>query len=563
MTMPTVPPALAPGDEVHETDTAHEQERDAVPAGADGKQRRTQADVLIELGGKADLFHAPDGVAFASLEIDGHRETHAIHRKVFRQWLTRTYYKKEERAPGSQALQDALGVLEARARFDGKEIPTWLRIGEANGAIYLDLGDEKWKAVKITADGWEVVPEAGCRFRRAPGLRPLPVPSRGGSITSLRNFVNVADDRDFRLLVGFLLATFSPTGPFPLVDFQGEQGSAKTSAARFMRELIDPASVPLRTMPRDERDLHIAATNGWLLTFDNVSRLTPWISDALCRLATGGGFSTRQLYTDQDEVLFDVQRPVILTGIEDVVERDDLRDRAIIVTLPTIPDHARKDERTLWAAFERVRPDLVGAMLDAVSTALRDLDHVDLADLPRMADFARWVTAGERAFGWTPGAILEAYLDNRGLAVRQFLDGDRFATEIVKYITEIEVFTGTSTALLDVLNNRVLERDRGPNWPKTARGLSGQLRRIAPALRGDGFDVTPGGRRRTLTVQKREVSDRADRADSDSVGDIAQTQPEPPHGVETEGARLHGQHGSSPTDSSYELIERDAMRDGA
>ncbi len=488
-----------------------------------------QADQLVALGKQAGLFHAPDGVCYGTIEVDGHRETHALHRKGFRQWLVGSFYKKYDSAPGAQALQDALGVLEAQARFDGPEIPTFLRVGEADGAIYLDLGDDTWRAVKITAEGWEVVPEAGCRFRRAPGLRPLPTPRRGGRIDTLRDFVNVADDRDFHLLVGLGLSTFSPSGPFPVLDFQGEQGSAKTSAARVLRELIDPASVPLRTMPRDERDLHIAATNGWLLTFDNVSRLTPWISDALCRLATGGGFSTRQLYTDQDEVLFDVQRPVILTGIEDVIERDDLRDRAIILTLPTIPDKARKDERTFWATFEQARPDIVGAMLNAVATAVRDLDAVTLAELPRMADFARWVTAGESVFGWTPGMIVNAYIDNRGLAVRQFLDGDRLATEIMKYITEIRVFTGTSTALLDALNGRVQERDRGPNWPKTARGLSGQLRRIAPALRGDGFDVTPGGRRRTLTVQKREVSDRVDRA----------------HGA----ARLHGTDGLFPVRS--------------
>ena len=150
----------------------------------------------------------------------------------------------------------------------------------------------------------------------------------------------------------------------------GEQGSAKSTLQRVLRALIDPNKAPIRSLPRDERDLMIAATNGWCLAFDNLSHLQDWQSDALCRISTGGGFAARELYTDQDETILDVQRPVMLNGIEEVVTRNDLLDRSIIVYLPSIPPERRQPEKRFWREFEQARPAILGAILDAVSTAL-------------------------------------------------------------------------------------------------------------------------------------------------------------------------------------------------
>src|SRR5262249_54050728 len=137
-----------------------------------------------------------------------------------------------------------------------------------------------------------------------------------------------------------------------------------------------------------------------------------WLSDCLCRLATGGGFATRELYTDADEVLFDSQRPVIITSIEDVADRGDLLDRAVIVRLPAIPEEKRRRESGFWAAAVAALPAILGALLDAVAAGLRNLPGVRLDRLPRMADFAAWVTACEPALGWPPGSFLAAYRGN-------------------------------------------------------------------------------------------------------------------------------------------------------
>ena len=185
----------------------------------------------------------------------------------------------------------------------------------------------------------------------------------------------------------------NPAGPYPILILTGEQGSAKTTTARVVRQLIDPFSPSVRSQPRDERDLMIAANNSWVISLDNLSGASQWLSDALCRISTGGGFATRELHTDSEEILFNSTRPIILNGIDDLGTSADLADRSLFITLPQIPEERRKTEREFWQSFEATRPRILGALLDAVSAALKNEEHVRIDRLPRMADFARWVYA--------------------------------------------------------------------------------------------------------------------------------------------------------------------------
>ena len=315
--------------------------------GETGGRGPTQADILIDLAQSAELFHAPDGTGFADLEINGHRETWPIRSKGFRRWLARRFYDATQGAPSSEALASVLNVIEAKAHFDAPEREVYVRVGGLDGRLYLDLGDGNWRAVEIDVSGWRVVDNPPVRFRRAAGMQPLPMPVRGGSVEALRSFLNLKTDTDFVLVVAWTLACLRDRGPYPVIVLSGEQGSAKSTFSAILRALLDPNTAPLRALPREDRDLFIAASNGYVLAFDNVSGLPAWISDTLCRLATGGGFAVRQLYTDQDEVLFDATRPVILNGIEDIITRPDLADRAILMMLEPIPEERRRPEQEL------------------------------------------------------------------------------------------------------------------------------------------------------------------------------------------------------------------------
>jgi len=474
----------------------------AEEGGESGGKGPTQADILIGLAQAAELFHTPDGAGYADLDINGHRETWPIRGKGFRRWLSLQFFQTTQGAPGSDALQSALGVIEAKAQFDAPERDIYLRVAAWEGKHYLDLGDENWRVVKITATGWRVIENPPVRFRRSTGMRALPVPVSGGSINALRSFLNVQSDADFVLVVSWALAVLRNGGPYPVIVLSGEQGSAKSTFSSILRALLDPNTAPLRALPREDRDLFIAANNGHVLAFDNVSALPAWISDTLCRLATGAGFAVRQLFSDQDEVLFEAARPIILNGIEEIVTRPDLADRAVFLTLEPIPEKNRRPEAELWAAFEAEHSRLLGVLLDAVVEGIRRLPDVSLDTLPRMADFALWATACETAL-WPAGTFSSAYIGNRNGAVEGVIDADPIANAVRALMTDRTEWAGTASDLLKTLSELVDERVVGAKtWPDSPRALSGRLRRAATFLRKIGLDIhfEREGQARTRTI---------------------------------------------------------------
>jgi hypothetical protein len=463
----------------------------------------SQADVLIQMALTAVLFHTSDDIGFADLEINGHRETWPIRSKGFRWWLVRRFFEATGAAPSPEALQSALRIVEAKAHFDAPERAVHVRVGRLDGRLYLDLCDESWRAVEIDATGWRVIDSPPVRFRRAAGMQALPTPAAYGSVETLRSFLNVQTDAVFVLAISWLLAGFRDCGPYPVLVLSGEHGSAKSMFSGLLRALLDPNTAPLRAPPREDRDLFIAANNSHVLAFDNVSGLRDWSSDTLCRLATGGGFAVRKLYTDQDEVLFDACRPVILNGIEDIVTRPDLADRALFLTLQPIPEDRRRPEAELWAKFEIERPRILGALLDAVVGGLKRLPDTRLPVLPRMADFALWATACETAV-WPPGTFWSAYCGNRDEAVEGVIEADPVAAAVRTMMAERTEWSGTASQLLPALAELVDERvTKSKTWPDDARVLSGRLRRGAPFLRKVGVEIgfTKEGRARTRIIR--------------------------------------------------------------
>jgi hypothetical protein len=321
-------------------------------------------------------------------------------------------------------------------------------------------------------------------------MLPIPAPEGGGSVEALGSFLNLPSRNDFVLIVAWLLAAFRLGGPYPLLAVSGEQGSAKTVLSKLLKALLDPNTAPVRALAREERELMIAANNGHLLAFDNLSGLAPWASDALCRLASGGSFAVRRLYTDDEEVLFQAARPILLNGIEDVVGRPDLADRAIFLTLPPIGDAQRRSEAELWREFEIARPRVLGALLDAVAHGLRLLPGPNRLPrgLPRMADFALWATACEAAL-WPAGTFAQAYEANRRAAIESIIDVDPVASSVREIIAQRKTWTGTAAELLSFGAGYPGDRLSWHSWPKNPRALAGRLRRAQTPLRSLGIEI--------------------------------------------------------------------------
>jgi hypothetical protein len=411
-----------------------------------------------------------------------------VRSRGFKSWLIRSYYEAEGAPPNSEALQNALALIEARACIDGPERPVFTRVGGHEGRVYIDLANEQWQAIEVSSDGWRVLEskQSPICFRRAPGMLALPTPIRGGSVDWLHEYVNVKSPEDFELMIAWLLAAMREKGPYPILVLTGEQGSAKSSCATILRSLIDPNTAPLRSFPREDRDLLVAALNGWVVAFDNVSTIPPWVSDSLCRLSSGAGSGIRKLYSDNEEELFAAQRPIILNGIEDSVNKADLADRTVLFTLEQIPEEHRKADQALHVEWEKVRPAILAALLDFIVVGLNRLPQTRLARSPRMADFALWGTACER----TPGNFMRAYEGNRINAVEITLEHDLVASAVRALMRNREEWVGTAATLLVALANLTDENfRRGKEWPQTPRGLSGRLRRAAANLRKVGINI--------------------------------------------------------------------------
>ncbi len=491
-------------------------------------QAQSQATLAANMAADWDLWHTPAKEAYVTIVIDDHKENWPVKSPTFKRFVAKQFFDEQGKALNSEALAAAVNLVEANALFKGEEHPVYVRLAEHEGNVYLDLCNSKWQAVQITAEGWRIIDDPPVRFRQSRGMLALPAPEPGGSVELLRGFLNL-DDNAWRLVIFWLVATLRPRGPYPVLALFAEQGSGKSTIGRLLRELVDPNSAPLRAEPSDGRDLMIAANNSWCLAYDNLSRVPPWLSDALCRLSTGGGFATRELYTDRDEVIFDSQRPVLLTSIEEVAERSDLLDRCLIVWLPAIPENQRRSEAELFEEFRKVRPQILGALLDAVAVALRRLPSIKLPGLPRMADFALWATAAETGFGWPEGTFLAAYQGNRESAIEVALEASVVAQPLLDLLEEQEQWSGPASELLKTLEDRLGDQVKRPTgWPKNPRSLSGHLKRLAPNLRAVGWELDKdrSSTKRSWLIQRRPASQPSSEPSSPSACDVMQSDAE-------------------------------------
>ena len=483
----------------------------------------SQSTRLVALSANVRFFCTPDGNPYATFPTGLHLETWSLKSLAFRHYLIRKFYESEVNVPGSQSVKDALGVLWAKAQFDGDRRPVWVRVAEHEANLYLDLGDANWRAVEIGGNGWRIIENPPVHFRRPRGLLPLPEPMAGGSITELRSFLNLPGDDDWALALAWTVAVLRPRGPYPILTVHGEQGSTKSTTMRALRSLVDPYKAPLRSAPRDERDLVIAANNSHVIALDNLSHLESWLSDALCRLSTGGGLATRELYTDDEETIFESQRPIMINGINDLGTNGDFLERSMPVYLPEMPEWNRREEREYWESFCAARPRILGALLDAASAALRNISSVKLPNKPRMADFAVWAVAAEPALKLGQGAFMRAYAGSQNVAHDIALESSVVASEIRSFLERETEWSGTAGELLERLNSLVQESTRRQRlWPKTARALSGVLRRLAPNLRAVGVLVIfltrePGTGRRLIRLEHRECSPSPSSQPSGSV----------------------------------------------
>lgn len=481
----------------------------------------SQRDMLLEVADRADVWRAPDGEVYATVEMDGHVEHHRVRSRAFRDWLlaetARTFIVKGRPASvATPAVSDALAAIEARARVRGRTHAASLRVVEHESQVYIDMGDAAWRAIAVGSNGWRLVDRTPVPIVRSRNTAALPEPRRGDGFAALRTLLPAMTDDDFMLVIAWMLGALWPRGPYPVLVVGGEQGSGKSTVARVARRLTDPTLGDLLQPPRDDRDLIAAARHNHVLAFDNLSNLRPELADSICRLSTGGQIGGRALYSNDDDASFAAMRPVILNGIPDLATRGDLASRAVIVRLE--PLKHRMTEYELRGYLDRVAPEVLGTLLDGLAIAQRRWDEVATPQV-RMADFARLVVAAAPAFGWDEADVLAALAENAARAAVTLVDGDVVAQEVRNFVDDLPrgEWRGLVSELYKALGERVPDAThRNADWPRNARWFSDRLRRAAPALRQAGIDV----RLRQVTRGTEATLNR---------GDLAPVVPSAPH----------------------------------
>jgi hypothetical protein len=455
----------------------------------DNGGKKSQSTLLIEIASQHTLFHCPQKDAYIEISDQGITKILPLRTKDFRELLGHEFFKLTGKGANTTAISDALNTLEAIAKHKGEEHPVYLRLANLGDKIYIDLGCKKWRAIEITRAGWTIVNKAPVKFYRRRGMIALPDPAKAGRIEQLRPFINV-ETADFKLVVAWLLAVLGGVKPYPILILQGEQGTGKSTTCRILRLLTDPSTVPLRAPPKNIQDLLVSASNNHVVVLDNLSGLSPEISDCLCRLSTGGGIDPRSLYTDNEQFLVDIQRPIMVNGIDDIASRPDLSERSIHLELPVINGNKRYDEKTFYADFNKVKAEILGALLTGLVSALANIETTVLADKPRMADFAKLITAAEPGLNWQPGDFMRAYQKNRDSAISAGIESSPVGVAILSLIENRPSWMGTPTELLRELENIAgLNQVKSRAWPQSTKGLANAIKRLMPSFRALGIEI--------------------------------------------------------------------------
>jgi hypothetical protein len=462
--------------------------------GKDGKDgisaKQPLSNSLIKLAEEhCEFFHDERGAACCVLTHRGIRKTLKLQSRDFRKWLAGSYYRETKEAANDNAISSVIMILDARATYDGEMHELSNRYVKRDDVIYIDIADENCSVIKITPSGWEIMQSPPILFRRYSHQKPLPTPAIGGRLSSLHDHLSIKSDGDKWLVEAWLVACAFPDIPRPAILFHGPQGSSKTTSARCLKAIVDPSLTESVDLGKSSSELAQILDHHGIPSFDNLSNISTWAADLLCRAVSGGAFSKRELYSDDNDIILVFQRAMILTGINIPTHAPDLLDRMLLIELERISPDKRVDETTFWSNFDAHKPMLFGALLDAIVGTLRHLPIVKLNRMPRMADFARIACAYAEYTGFGADKMLDVIMQHTVRQTEEVLDSDPLASYIRGFVQKNKHWEGTPSELLTLLNQSA-PSPRPDGYPKNASGLSRHLNVLKATLNDVGISIT-------------------------------------------------------------------------
>lgn len=455
------------------------------------------------------FFHNEEKDGFAAIKGDG-SEVYKIKSKKFRQFVGLEVYNLIGSVLPSNTLKDILQILEAKGVFEGPLYALDSRIVFKDNSVWYDLGDGR--IVKIDSERWKIVKNPPILFRNYTHQQAQLTPLHDGDLKELCNFVNLKTQDDQLLFLVFTVAAFIPGFPHPMLVFHGPQGSGKTTPQRLLKSLIDPSALKELSAPDNEKEFVQIAAHHYFFFFDNLSSsLRDWLSDSLCKAVTGGGFSKRELYSDDDDFIYTFRRVIGLNGINLMVQKPDLLERSILIYLERITKKDRREEKEFWEEFEQKKPYLLGAIFDVVSKAIQEYPNIKLTEHPRMADFAHWGCAIAKVLGYSQDEFLSVYNKNLSQQNEEAIEASPVAATVIELMTKRDRWEGSPTELYEELKTLAVEL-KIFEWPRGAAAFSKKLNIVQTNLAEAGINIIRDRKdRRKITIQK--VKDFPDEAD--------------------------------------------------
>lgn len=466
---------------------------------AGAEKAESQADTLVRIASGHYLFHDLTGNAYAKYRNTNHSEIWPVHSRSYREWLAYHFYNQENKVPNTSAMSDALTTISGKARFAGPMHDLKVRVAWHSGSIWYDLADDRWRAVRIDRDGWQIVDEPPVLFRRYSHMLPQIEPARGGDASRIFDFLRLPDDNLDCLFITWLISCFVPDIPHPILIPYGPFGSGKTVQCRFIKSLVDPSAIPTLSFAGDRVQLVQQLAHHYCAMYDNIHHISTETSDLLCRAVTGEGFTKRQLYSDDDDVLYQFQRVIGINGLELMAERADLLDRAILLECEPIPDDKRLTETELWQKFNEAKTEILGGIFDTLWLALGILDGIKLHSLPRMADWMRWGCAIAEAQSYGKTTFLQGYAKAHRHQSLEALKANLVTEALMAYMESQDIFEGTVGQLLKALTQKAEQMNietKAKGWPKLPNQLTKNLKGVRPNLEKEGIQITFTGHTR-------------------------------------------------------------------
>lgn len=463
-----------------------------VPPQNTSSKKQSVSDRLVLIGMRGvKLFHTPDNTGFCAVSLEnGGTAVYKIDSTNMRSMMKQRYYKDTHKVPSADSVRNAIGVIEGVAIFEGDEHTLDNRVTWNNGDIVYDMSNSMFESVVISGDGWEISQKNEPMFMRHSHQLPQATPASGGDMSKIFDIVNVHESDKLMTLV-HLVSSLIPNIPHPAPSVCGEQGSAKSTASKVFKMLIDPSVIDTASMPGNEERMHQMLSHHWYIIFDNVSWIQDWQSDIFCRGITGQATAMRKLYTDDDDIIFKYKMCLGFNGISYLASRADLLDRSFSMQLEPIADAARMSEGEVIKRFNDIRGDILGAMFDALSKAIKIYPSIDMKVLPRMADFAKWGCAIAEGLGYTQQDFMTAYYAKIEESNMNAIEANPVAELIMDLMEHRDVWEGTPTELWQELLGILSDggfRKEDVRGMKSVRALGKIHDRIVPNLRRIGID---------------------------------------------------------------------------